>query len=333
MKKLFIVSSIVLIVLFTGYAGLSKHRSYEFSYKIVIGSLPPGTKEVKVWVPYPAESSFQKVEEIDLESLWQPVRTIDKKYKNKILYYLIQSPPTSPLRFVHRYNITRHEYTNNPKASFYVDRIASDTELKKYLQSNKLVTLSRRIKKLAADITKGKESAVEKAKALYTYVFKNLSYDKTVPGWGLGDTERACDIRKGNCTDFHSLFISLARASNIPAKFVMGVPIPPDNKGKAGKYHCWGEFYLHDIGWVPVDISEAWKDKSKYEYFFGTIGPNRIEFSHGRDIILEPRQTGEPLNYFLFPHVEVDGKRFDDVDVVFEYQDVTEKGYKKADAR
>jgi len=27
--------------------------------------------------------------------------------------------------------------------------------------------------------------------------------------------------------------------------------------------NCWAEFYSHKTGWVPVDISEAWKAKQK----------------------------------------------------------------------
>ena len=33
-----------------------------------------------------------------------------------------------------------------------------------------------------------------------------------------------------------------------------------------------------------------------------------MTFSTGRDIVLEPRQAGEPLNYFLNPHAEADGQ-------------------------
>jgi len=28
----------------------------------------------------------------------------------------------------------------------------------------------------------------------------------------------------------------------------------------------------------------------------------------GRDLVLKPRQQGEPLNFLIYPYVEVDGK-------------------------
>ena len=190
--------------------------------------------------------------------------------------------------------------------------------------ANRLVTLSPQVRKIAGEVTKGKITTLAKARAIYDYVFDNVSYDKTVPGYGQGDTERVCLLKAGNCTDFHSLFISLARASDIPAKFVIGVPISQEKKGELSNYHCWAEFYEEKLGWVPVDISEAWKDPSKKEYYFGAIDNSRLEFSHGRDITLEPAQTGVPLNYFIYPYAELDGKEYQDIEVSFKYQDMNE---------
>src|SRR6185295_4840564 len=60
----------------------------------------------------------------------------------------------------------------------------------------------------------GKPATVmAKARALYDWVYDHMQYDKTVPGWGLGDIPYCLKIGKGNCTDFHSLFIALARTS------------------------------------------------------------------------------------------------------------------------
>lgn len=44
-----------------------------------------------------------------------------------------------------------------------------------------------------------------------------MSYDTSGRGWGRGDVVYACKVGKGNCTDFHSLFMALALAEGIPA--------------------------------------------------------------------------------------------------------------------
>ena len=70
-----------------------------------------------------------------------------------------------------------------------------------------------------------------------------------------------------------------------------------------------------------MDISEAWKHQELKDYFFGAHDVNRVEFSMGRDIRLSPAQDGEPLNYFVYPYVEVDGKKFENVKNAFSFAD------------
>src|SRR6185295_14078221 len=128
--------------------------------------------------------------------------------------------------------------------------------------------------------------------------------------WGRGDTNYACDVGKGNCTDFHALFMSLARASGIPAGFEIGLYLPYErgSQEKVGGYHCWAFFRVPGKAWVPVDISEASKDAARASYFFGSHTSNRVTLSVGRDLVLEPAQVGPPLNFFIDPYAEADGK-------------------------
>ena len=87
-------------------------------------------------------------------------------------------------------------------------------------------------------------------------------------------------------------------------------------------YHCWAEFYLDSTGWVPVDISEAWKHQEKHDYFFGAHDVNRVQFTQGRDLTLAPAQEGAPLNYFVYPYVEIGGKECPNVSIAFSFEDV-----------
>src|SRR5688500_16879637 len=135
-----------------------------------------------------------------------------------------------------------------------------------------------------------------------------MCYDKTVPGWGNGDSERACDVRAGNCTDFHSFFMSLARAKGIPTRFVIGFSLP-STAGLATGYHCWAEFHADGTGWIPVDISDAAKSTAALpkDYWFGNLDARRVQFTIGRDIQLHPAPS-TLLNYFIYPHAEADGR-------------------------
>jgi hypothetical protein len=110
------------------------------------------------------------------------------------------------------------------------------------MKPDRLVPLDDTIRKLALQVTEGKKTDLEKARAIYDYVEKTMAYDKSGTGWGNGDIYWACDAKRGNCTDFHALFIGLNRAVGIPAKFEIGFPIPGDRgQGEIGGYHCWAD--------------------------------------------------------------------------------------------
>ena len=126
--------------------------------------------------------------------------------------------------------------------------------------------------------------------------------------FGRGDSNYACDSKTGNCSEFHSYFISLARSVGIPARFAIGASIPSDrNEGGMDGYHCWAEFYA-DGKWWPVDISEANKYTALATYYFGRHPANRIEFTRGRDLELNPGPSAGPINFLVYPYLEMGGK-------------------------
>jgi transglutaminase-like putative cysteine protease len=182
----------------------------------------------------------------------------------------------------------------------------------------------------ALQLVKGKALPADQmavARVLYDSVNGSMRYSKDGIGWGNGDVVWACENRYGNCTDFHSVFIALARAQKIPAKFEIGFPLPEKRgSGEVTGYHCWAKFRPEGKGWVPVDISEANQNVALRDYCFGNLTENRILFSTGRDIDLVPKQSGGPLNFFIFPYVEVDGQPYPASRVTrrFTYEDVTE---------
>lgn len=76
-------------------------------------------------------------------------------------------------------------------------------------------------------------------------------------------------------------------------------------------------------GWIPVDPSEASKsaDPAVRNYLFGNLDPDRLQFTMGRDLVLEPR-TAEPPNYFIYPHAEANGAEIGTASVQFEFGDM-----------
>jgi len=96
------------------------------------------------------------------------------------------------------------------------------------------------------------------AKIMYDVVNSRMTYSKEGKGWGRGDAVWACDSKFGNCSDFHSLFIAMARGQQDSVQVRDGLPLPPKHgNGTVPGYHCWAWFLPAGKGWVPVDISEA----------------------------------------------------------------------------
>jgi len=277
-------------------------RRFEFTYTARVepptASSSPGC--LRVWLPVPQNDDFQQIENLRVDSPLPHRFTAEAKYGNRMICVESGQPLAAPVIVTVRFNVKRCEQTA---------RDAATPQLALFTQPSRLTIVNDDIHKLAADITQGKNGPLEQARAIYDYVQAHMAYDKTGDGWGRGDTAHACRVGKGNCTDFHALFISLALARGIPARFHVGFPLPANKtEGEIAGYHCWAEFHIEGRGWIPVDASEAWKNKAKLDYFFGRLDPNRVEFSIGRDLVLNPTQAGEPLNFFIYPYAELDGK-------------------------
>ncbi|MBI4549606.1 MAG: transglutaminase domain-containing protein [Candidatus Omnitrophica bacterium] len=286
---------------------------FNFIYQVRIDSIPPGAGEIKIWVPLARSDDYQKILNLEVLSPVEYEIHEDPDYGNKILFLKLERPRTETLTFDIRYNVE----VRGEKRTFsdlsqrrHEDGAAGPGKKELFLASQSLLVIDGRIKEIAADVTRGKNTDLEKAKAIYDYVIQTMKYDKSGQGWGRGSTVYACEVRKGNCTDFHSLFIALARASGVPARFKIGAQIPGDQPEGTVGYHCWAEFYLPEEGWVPVDASEAWKHPELKEFYFGSHDSRKFFINLGRDISLTPAAKGNPVNIFIHPYVELDGKPF-----------------------
>jgi len=267
---------------------------FDFLYRV---KLPEITDSARMWLPLQETDKFQTVE---IKKVNPPkYRVINEpKYGNKCLFFEF-GPEDSERTIDMRFYIKRKE-----KAAYtpdYIDR-------EKYLEAQRLTPIDDNFKAIAGEVVAGKKSDLVRARALYDHVIDRMRYMKYGSGWGKGDAVYACDVRTGNCTDFHAYFISLSRAVGIPARFAIGAAIPSSrDDGGIDGYHCWVEFYS-DGKWWPVDISEADKYSSLSTYYFGHHPANRLEFSRGRDLEFDPGPASGPINFLAYPVLEIEGK-------------------------
>jgi len=271
------------------------HDSFEFTYR---ATLPRIDGAARMWLPLATSDAFQVVDLLAIDAPGSREVLHDKVYGNQILFLKL-GPADSGKDVEIRYQVERSEKAVYPERE--LDRAA-------YLRPDRLVPSTTEFQSIAADVIAGKDGDLVRARALYDHVIDRLRYAKVGTGYGKGDAVYACDSKSGNCTDFHSYFIALARSVDIPARFAIGASIPSmRNEGGIFGYHCWAEFYT-DGHWWPIDISEADKCSKLSTFFFGHHPANRIELSKGRDLVVDPGPVSGPINFLAYPVLEVDGE-------------------------
>jgi len=308
-------------------------RTFRFVYEAAVDEVPPDAKDLRLWIPLPQDTTDQRVRNVELvlhgpdgktlrahsddtgglqrgalgDQLSWVARDFERGEGRSICIETHGEPVSAQVS----YDVTRFETTGGGGAD--------PEELDRLLEPNAMIPRDGKVARIAAGL-KTPAQPMDAARVLYDHVLATMNYDKPEGGgWGRGDAEWACDSGYGNCTDFHSYFMGLARAKGIPARFEMGFPVAAGDEpeAKIGGYHCWAFFWAGESGWVPVDISEADKHPEKTDYFFGTLDADRFTMTGGRDLLLDPRPAQGALNYFVYPYAEVDGQAWSKVSKAF----------------
>ncbi len=281
-------------------------RKFNFTYHADIPITNPAAKKFEAWIPLPREDAHQQVRDLKIETPVQFEIVDQGTNGNRVVHLETRAPLPASIPFTMTFAVTRREQAADMIAAARDIPEPVDSRFAGDLAPNRLVPLTGRIARVSENLAETEATPLQQARVDYEYVTSIMKYDKTGVGWGRGDALYACDVRHGNCTDFHSLFIGLARARGIPARFTIGFPIGSAASGDVPGYHCWAEFYSGGV-WVPVDASEASKHPSRHDYYFGHLDAARVAFTMGRDLELKPPQKGAPLNYLIYPYAELDG--------------------------
>jgi hypothetical protein len=115
------------------------------------------------------------------------------------------------------------------------------------------------------------------AQRVYNWVGENIEYGKCSGGNGV----IAClTEKKGECVSIASTFVALCRAGGVPARFVAGYWV-----GGHNAYHCWAEFFLPGVGWMPAE--HAHKAKG-----FGYLSNNHIPVAKAGSMKLSDAPKG-----------------------------------------
>lgn len=321
MRKMFVGFILLLSAGIAAVASAST-RSGIVTLDVDLSSQAAG-KEARLWIPYPLTDRNQKVSDVKVSGDYvsSAVYT-DALYGTPMLY--AEWPANAKSRKLNfSFAVERKEIRQT--ALPLLEPEWNRADYAEYLKPTSLGPIDGEVKKLADSITKGKKTVLEKARAIYDWCCSSMYRDPNTVGCGKGDVCALLQKPGGKCTDISSVFVALCRAAGVPARELFSIRLGKKAEEDITTYqHCWAEFFLPGYGWVtadPADVRKAMlieklelddpKTKTYQEYFWGGIDAFRAVFAVGRDVVLNPPQTGAPLNTFGYPYAEIGGAAVD----------------------
>ena len=282
-----------------------KAMLFKVSYTTKIINPPRSGDKVDIWIPLPGSDDEQEITGLSVSSPHAFNINEERYYGNRMIY--------SGQKILKKDDNITITYSIRRKTAGTITDEGED--FKKHLLLTDREKWDENITSFADEVVGAEKSPIEIGRKIFYALADTLTYDKEIPGCGEGRSVWTFKNKRGRCDDFHALFRTMMIYKGVPARWEQGIALPyPSVISKSGKFegdctgaHCWIRFYTGEGNWLPVDVSEANKRKDLKDYFFGTLSPNRFKVSTGRDIVLNPRQAGDPLNSFPYTYAESDG--------------------------
>ena len=296
--------------------------------------VPDTGKTVRIWFPLPRDDSAQTITDVKVEAPAGHKKATDQ-YGNRYVYAEVADAGGKRIAITTSFTVTRREVNFAPDPA--ATRPLTDAERQQY-----------------GNWLGSEQNPVLVAHKLYDWTLDNVEYWVKAPARlkasPVGSSSYCLKNRTGNCTDFHSLYTALARASGLPARMQYGSLFKPtlDGVDKDASYHCWPETWFPEIGWVPNDVAVAdiyvapiaidadnkdrvelttasgyrGPDPRWVDYYFANLDCRRVTWNMGRDLRLDPPTAAGPVNANPKGYVEIDGAEFTGFERKMTYREV-----------
>lgn len=146
------------------------------------------------------------------------------------------------------------------------------------------------LRDLAARVTRGCATPLQRARAIYDYVTGSVDYRYQPAYFQLPPIASMCASQlRGDCGVMAVLFITLCRLSGVPARWQSGLWVEPGHAGN----HDWAMFYIAPHGWLWADPSfgsaaRRQGDSLRRAHYFGNLDPCRMAANHAFAAPLSP---------------------------------------------
>lgn len=271
--------------------------------------LHPGAK-VRAWLPYPQE--YQQQSDVRLLSSDPPGGLVaDAQAPQRTIYFeqTVGDDGAAP-HFRAEYEFVTSAYC--PKLD--------PAKVKPYDETSDLfreftaerpphIVFTPDVKATVREIVGDETNPLNKALLIFRWVSDNLPWCSEME-YGIipNISAKGLEARRGDCGVAGMTFITLCRATGVPARWQSGWETKPGERNM----HDWSEFYVEPWGWLPADASYGVRksdDPRVRDFLCGHMDPYRmiVNLDYARE--LQPAKTSfrsEP-NDFQRGEVEIDG--------------------------
>ncbi|MCX7001189.1 MAG: transglutaminase-like domain-containing protein [Candidatus Sumerlaeota bacterium] len=297
-----------------------KRFRIEYTLSVHPGAVPEG-EIIRCWLPYPkgvpTQSNIALLDSFPGEPVIAP-----NKMPQRTIYMERPAQKDKPTTFSVTYQYTAWAFVQpvdprkvepyNKKEDVYTSYTA---------ERPPHITFTPEIRKLAKEICGKEKNPYLRAKKIFAWVYENITWSgaieySIVPNLSM----RALERRTGDCGMQGLLFITLCRASGIPARWQSGWSLAPGVENM----HDWTQVYFEPYGWLYADPSRGLMDSKNPDvkwFNFGNFDCYRLIVNTDYGCELYPKKNhfrSEPED---FQRGEVEWKGgnlyFDQWDYIF----------------
>lgn len=251
-----------------GRLGDPKHFRIRYTVTVKPDVVPAG-ETVRCWLPMP-RTDIMRQQNVKLLSTSQPeYQRSPMTYAHSTVYMEKKAEAGKPTVFSEEFEFDAYG------AWFDLDTAnvkAYDTTTPLYKtytsERDQHIVFTPQIRALAERLTAGATTPLAKARRIFKWIDENFPWAsareystiENIPEYVLAN-------KHGDCGQVTLLFLTLCRSIGIPAHFQSGFMLHPGDEN----LHDWGEIYIQDLGWVPVDMSfgiPAYAKNEKETFFF-----------------------------------------------------------------
>ena len=255
--------------------------SYSSDYTVEIRFNPDNViNSINAYIPTPSVWDSQK--NVQLNGYTSGGVLNGDNLNNKYISYDKEDMSGSNLSMAENFSFTCYEIVTDLNIENILPYDKNSSIYKLYTKDEFQIETNY-FRPITPAIIGGETNVIKQARAIYDYVISNMSY---VPQGDLGGAKFAYENKGGECDEYSALFVAMARSIGIPARPVLGLWAEPSY----GNLHVWAEFYLQDIGWVPVDPTIG--QGSNKDYYFGNLDNKRLIMSKCYNVNLEGKIAG-----------------------------------------